>query len=118
LDTRAEAGEVTSPSERSGVPQAEETAAEEATPPKRRRLSEGPETVSGPAGEAETAAAATQENVAPTQALDFSERAAGLIQVSEAALEDLEAPSEAMPPRGTQGARGRRRAVMLSDSED
>ena len=118
LNTRAEAGEVTSPSERAGVPQAEETAAEEATPPKRRRLSEGPERASGPAGEAETAAAATQEDVAPTQALDFSERAAGLIQVSEAALEDLEAPSEAMPPRGTQVARGRRRAVMLSDSED
>ena len=107
-DPRAEAGEVSSPVEQAGVPKPEEAAAEEAPPSKRRRLSEQPEPASGQAGSAETAAAVTQEDVAPTQALDFS----------EAGLEDLEAPSEAGPPQGTQGVGGRRRAAVLSDSED
>jgi hypothetical protein len=109
-DARTEAGEVSSPGEQAGARKPEEAPAEEeeATPSKRRRLSEQPEPAGGLAASAEAAAAGTQEDVAPTQVLDFS----------DAGLEDLEDPSEAVPTQGTQAAGGRRRAVMLSDSED
>jgi len=108
-DARTEAGEVSSPGEQAGVPKPEEAPAEEeATPSKRRRLDEQPEPASGLVASAEAAAAETQEDVAPTQVPGFS----------DAGLEDLEDLSEAVPPQGTQGVGGRRRAVMLSDSED
>ena len=109
-DARTEAGEVSSPGEQAGARKPEEAPAEEeeATPSKRRRLSEQPEPAGGLAASADAAAAGTQEDVAPTQVLDFS----------DAGLEDLEDPSEAVPTQGTQAAGGRRRAVMLSDSED
>ena len=109
-DARTEAGEVSSPGEQAGARKPEEPPAEEeeATPSKRRRLSEQPEPAGGLAASAEAAAAGAQEDVAPTQVLDFS----------DAGLEDLEDPSEAVPTQGTQAAGGRRRAVMLSDSED